>query len=237
MKEVRKPLPVKLNSVEHAAIKAFADSKGVTMAEAVRSLIALTMGTAATDPAAILRNTALVQGATEFYFLPEDRQQLLTDILAAIASSSLMYMTHYVFSNQQIISSILNAGKANICHILLDHSQAVSPGTTSYTAQEIGLLSGLAQAGAEIICTSSPINDWNNQPYIEHSKSAVIYDSYPEPLIVTGSMNWTGIGPVEGNIVSLSRSTALADKMVLRWQTTAALGLSLYPEQPFPKVL
>lgn len=228
----RRKFSCRFNIEEYNVLSAYAVTRGLSMAETIRDFIKL-MRNDSSDPASLVKDALMQQGAITTYFLPDDRKALLADLAQAIVVGKEIWIIAYTWSNV-VLTKALQKAIASGCkvHMLLDNSQAWDQETHAYAAPELGIVQPLARAGADVTITSSPLTS-NGQNFILHQKAILIDDGEPSPLFVRGSLNFSQIGVCEGNIVDVSRSLVVGNRFKTQFDSFKALGLQLYPNQPF----
>lgn len=229
---IRKKFSCRFNAEEYDVLNAYAVNRGLSKAETIRDFIKLMRGDSS-DPAALVKDALMQQGAVSTYFLPDDRKALLTDLAQAIILGKEIWIIAYTWSNIALTKALQKA-IANGCkvHMLLDNSQAWDQEVHAYATPELGVVQPLARAGADITVTSSPLTS-NGQNFILHQKAILIDDGEPSPMFVRGSLNFSQIGVCEGNIVDVSRSLVVSNRFKAQFDSFKQLGLQLYPNQPF----
>lgn len=231
----RDKFTVRLSAIEKRQLMAYADERGTSGSEALRDFIKLTERSGTTDPATLVRDALLQQGATQTYFLPRDRKGLMADLLLAIQNAKSIWAMNFCYTNIQVDRALHDALRRGCSlKMLVDNSQAQSSDGT-YLNDECQRLYSLAQAGASILVGGSTVSNWNGIPYILHQKAWLLDDGQQFPLFFRGSWNCTQIGALEGNIVDASRSNAIADQFKSQYADFEAAALKSFPSQPFRK--
>ncbi len=149
------------------------------------------------------------------YLLPQDKDDVLTQILAMIAAATVeIRVCAYGFTHPQITQALIDAHARGVdVELLLDHSQECGPSEK----KQVALLQG---AGVPFWIGTSP------EHQIRHSKTIVVDRRFVE----SGSLNYSESAFGQNNTSSVETDSEVALWMIKDWDDNKAWLIANEPQ-------